>query len=110
MLLLIIVFLFGAVLAFFATQNTAGVAINYLGYIWSDIPLYMVVIGSILVGLLLAGVITLINSFTNTFTLMGKDQKIKETSKVASDLKKRIDELEIENTRLKAEKSSTPVV
>lgn len=104
MLLLIVTFIFGAFLAFFATQNTNGVDISYLGYQWQNIPLYMVVIGSILVGLIIAGIISVINSFTNTFTLMGKDHKIKESTRAATDLQKKIDDLEIDNSRLKTEK------
>lgn len=102
MLLIILTFIVGAFLAFFATQNTSNVTINYLGFSWSSIPLYMVVLGSILIGLIFAGVINMINSFTHSFTLMGKDRKIKEDSREMTTMKNRIEELEKENTSLKS--------
>ncbi len=72
-------------------------------YTISNIPTYIVVIGSLLVGLLLSWIISLVNDISNGLVMRGKENKIKDYRKESADLTKRIHQLELENTRLKAE-------
>jgi cell shape-determining protein MreC len=74
-----------------------------LQYTISNIPTYIVVIGSLLVGLLLSWIISLVNDISNGLVMRGKENKIKDYRKESADLTKRIHQLELENTRLKAE-------
>ncbi len=104
---LILLVLFGMLAAFFATQNTTHASINIASYTLKDVPMYLIVLGSLLVGLLLSSVISLINSISSSFTLHGKDVKIKEGKKTVIDLTKIIHQLELENTKLQEHTSIT---
>jgi uncharacterized integral membrane protein len=104
---LIVSVLFGIVMAYFATQNTQAISLNFWNYSVPGIPIYMVVVGGLLVGLLLSWVISLVNSVITAFTLRGKESTIKDYRKENAELAKQIHQLELENTRIKAE-TNTP--
>jgi len=91
----------GLGLAYFATQNTNLTSLYFGSYIVSNIPLYLVIIGTLLLGLLLAWIFSLVNSLTSKITLHGKENKIKEEERTIAELTKEIHQLELENTRLK---------
>jgi uncharacterized integral membrane protein len=78
---LIIIVISGLFIAYFATQNTAHISVNFFSYIIPNIPTYFVVVGALLVGLLLGWIIGLVNEISAGFTLMGKDNKIKDYKK-----------------------------
>ncbi len=100
---LIITVLFGLVIAFFATQNTAVISLKFLNYQIPGIPTYIVVVGTLLVGLFLSWIISFVNDIATGFTMRGKDSKIKDYGKENTELLKLNHQLELENTRLKAE-------
>lgn len=91
----------GLGITYFATQNTNLVNLHFGSYAVSNIPLYQVVIGALLLGLLLAWVFSLVNSLSSKITLHGKENRIKEDEKTIAELTKEIHQLELENTRLK---------
>lgn len=103
MLTLVLTVIFGLIFAYFATQNTEGVTMRFAEYNSAIIPLYLVVLGSLLVGLLLAWLINFINSIASSITLHGKESELKKAERMVAELTKRIHQLELENTRLKAE-------
>ena len=104
---LIVAVLFGLIIAIFATQNTAGVTLHFFNYTVPNVPTYIVVIGALLVGLLIAWVISLINDISTGFRIRGKENRIKDYKKENVELVKKLHQLELENTRLKAE-TDTP--
>ena len=105
MLAVIITLIFAIGVAFFATQNTASVVIHVSQYSRS-VPLYFVVLVSILVGFVLAWILHLLDAFTSLFTLWSKDNVIKKEKKVNSELTKKVTELEVEKAKLETEKKS----
>lgn len=100
---LLVTVLFGLIFAFFATQNTSVISLNFLNYHIPGIPVYMVVVGALFIGLFLSWIISLINDIGTGFALRGKESKIKDYKKENAELLKEIHQLELENTRLKAE-------
>lgn len=101
MLTLILFLIVGAAMVYLAQNNLALVTL-YLGtYVFSGIPLFYIIIGSLLIGLVLAYLSYLVNSIFTAFTLRGKDKKIKQTKNEVVDLTKRVHQLELENERLK---------
>lgn len=100
---LIVTVLFGLVIAFFAIQNTATISLNFLSYTMPGIPSYIVIVGALLVGLFFSLIISFVNDITTGFTMRGKDSKIKDYGKDNAQLLKINHQLELENTRLKAE-------
>jgi len=95
--------LFGSVIAYFATQNTERLSLNFWNYSVPGIPIYIVVVGGLLAGLLLSWVISLVNSIVTAFTIRGKESTIKDYRKENAELTKKIHQLELENARLMAE-------
>ena len=88
---------------YFATQNTLIIPIILFGYhIW-DVPLYIVIGVAFLFGIFLFWLISLVDSIGFVMKLRGKENTIKDSKKNVQDLTRRINELEIENARLKGE-------
>ncbi len=101
MLTLILFLIVGGVMVYLAQNNLMLVTLHLGSKIFSDIPLFYIIIGSLLVGLGLAYLIYLFNSIFTAFTMRGKDNKIKQSRSENVDLTKQIHQLELENERLK---------
>lgn len=98
---IILAVIVGLGIGYFATQNITLISLYFGSYVTPNIPLYLVVIGAVLLGLLLAWIFSLVNSLSSKITLHGKDNKIKEEERTIAELTKEIHQLELENTRLK---------
>jgi lipopolysaccharide assembly protein A len=101
MLSLILLLIGGSIIAYLSLQNTMIVSLHFLDYTIPSLPLYYVIIGSMLVGLLLSYVIYLVHSIIMNISLHGKDRKIMKEKEQVAELTKRIHQLELENVRLK---------
>lgn len=104
MLVLMVMFIFALGVAFFATQNTNGVTVVLANTPISGIPMYIIVLASILVGLFMAWIISLVDAIASFFTLRGKDSTIAATKTRIRELENKVHDLEIENTRLREHK------
>src|SRR6266480_499613 len=107
MVLLIFAVIAGIGIAYFATQNPITVSITLASYHFFNIPLYMLVAGSLLFGLLVAWVISLFSSLGNSFHFHKQNNRIQKDDKIIQDLNNKIHDLELENTRLKEKSSHT---
>lgn len=101
--LLVLALIFG----YFATQNTQNITITFASYTLSSIPLYAVVGITLLIGLSFSWLISLFDSLSSSIKLRGKEHKIKDATKSIQDLNKQINELEMENARLKGKNEAT---
>lgn len=97
---LIIFVLFGLGFAYFATQNTAFIEVNIAQNLFR-LPLYMLVGISFLAGLLIAGVVYVMNNIVSSMTIYSKDSKIKEKQQTVEELAEKVHQLELENSNLK---------
>lgn len=101
MVLLILLIIFGLGVAFFATQNTQPIILNAFDYRIPNVPVYMVVIISLLLGLFIGWLYNTLNAFGTFFALRGKEDVIHKNNKTIEELKSKLHDLEIENVRLK---------
>ena len=101
MLLLILLLVTGSLLAYVSKYNLTPVSLNLGPYVFSDIPLFYVIIGSLLTGLILAFVMHAFRDISNSWILRGKKNEIKKGRGKVLELTKRIHQLELENERLK---------
>lgn len=101
MLSLIIVFLFALGVAYFAIQNTFAVHVVFASTVFHDVPLYFLVIASVLVGIILASLINSLDTLSAYMKIRGKDHRIHSDQKAIDDLQQKIHDLEIENAKLK---------
>ena len=103
MFALIVLFIFGIGVAFFATQNTQAISLNFANYSLTSIPVYIIVLVSLLLGFAVSWIISLVDVISSAFKIHGKESTIKNDNKQISELTKKVHQLELENERLKGE-------
>ena len=108
--ILIIAVIAGIGTAYFATQNPIMVPITLASYHFLNIPLYMLVAGSLLFGLLIAWIISLFGALGNSFLFHKQNNRIQNDNKIIQDLTDKIHDLELENVRLKEKNQQTKVI
>lgn len=101
MVKLILLLVVGSAMAYLSQNNLLLVPLHLGTYTFSDVPLFYVIIGSLLTGLGLAFLIYLVNSIFTAISMHGKDAAIKQGKSDIVSLTKRIHQLELENERLK---------
>ncbi len=100
---LILAILLGLAFSYFATQNTQGISLAPWQYSFANIPLYVVILGALLLGVAIAVLFSLLSSISTALTLRGKDNEIQKNRSSVQELQERVHELEVENARLKGE-------
>ncbi len=103
MLSLILLLILGSGIAFLSLQNTQLVTVTFLTYSVSNIPLYFVIIGSLMVGILMAYVLYLSKAISSGLTIRGQRNKLKHEKLENAELTKSVHQLELKNAGLKKE-------
>lgn len=103
MITLLLLGIIGLGMAFFATQNTSQVTIVIGTYTLYGVPLYLLAIGSLLLGVAFSWPISIIDTLAAIFALRGKDAAIHNANRTIESLKKDLHALEVENAHLKGE-------
>ena len=103
MFALIVLVVFGIGVAFFATQNTQTVSITLGNYPLTGVPIYLIVLVSLLLGFVVSWIINLVDVISSALKIHGKENTIKDANKQISELTKKVHQLELENERLKGE-------
>lgn len=96
MLILILFLAVGSVLAYIARQNFTHVTLTFGTYVLPNIPLFYVIVASLLVGLSLSYIIYLVNSFKSFWIIRNKESIIKQNQDEILELTKRVHQLELE--------------
>jgi uncharacterized integral membrane protein len=104
MLVLFVGVIFGLAIGYFATQNTTPVTIHVARYAFEG-PLYLVIVGSLFVGLFVAWILYFARSISSRITVYGKDHALKRARQTTADLELRVQELQAENAQLKTDHS-----
>ena len=100
MLIVILLLLVGSVLVYISKFNFQPVTVNLGMYVVSGIPLFYVIVTSMLIGLVLSYLIYLVQAISTSFVLMGKNKEIKKNKGEVLELTKRVHQLEIKNEKL----------
>ncbi len=108
MLDLILLLVISSALVYISKFNFMLVSVNLGLYTISDIPLFYVIVGSLLVGLILSYVVYLAHAISTSFTIRGKDNEIKKNKGEVLELTKRVHQLELENEKIKNGSDSQP--
>ncbi len=90
-------------MAFFATQNTQAINVTFANTSVPGIPLYIIVLGSLLLGFVVSWIISFFDVIATAFKIHKKENTIKGANKEISALTKRVHQLELENERLRGE-------
>ena len=108
MLSILLSVIFGLAIGYFATQNTAPVSIQFGEFVIENVPLYMVTVGSLMLGLLIAWIFYIARTVSTTLTIAGKDHEMKRSRRTVTDLEQKVHALEAENVRLRTEVPPAP--
>jgi len=108
MLALILLLVVGSALVYISKFNFAPVSVNLGVYVISDVPLFYVIVSSLVLGLVLSYLVYLVHAISTSFKLRGKDKEIKQEKDEVLELTKRVHQLELENERLGHDLSSEP--
>lgn len=108
MLILILFLVVGSALVYISRLNLMPVTVDLKLYTFSDIPLFYVIVGSVLVGLVVSYLVYLIRVITTSLKLRGKDKEIKKNKDEVLELTKRVHQLELENEKLKHKSEDEP--
>ncbi|OGM73383.1 hypothetical protein A2595_01790 [Candidatus Woesebacteria bacterium RIFOXYD1_FULL_31_53] len=84
------------------------VSVNLGMYVFKDIPLFYVIVSSLLIGLVLSYILYLVHVVSTSLKLRGKNKEIKKDKDEVLELTKRVHQLELENEKLKHSKSVEP--
>jgi uncharacterized integral membrane protein len=102
MFALLIIVISGVGIAYFGMQNISPVTIRLNDFVWNDVPLYLVIVGSLFVGLFIAWILYFARTVSSTLTIYGKDRAMKKASHTVAGLEQRVRDLEAETARLKS--------
>jgi len=108
MLTLILFLIAGAGLAYISSSNLMPVSLYVGPYVLSDVPLFYVIIGSVVTGLALSYIIYITHAIGNAWVLRGTKKEISQTKDEVLELTKRVHQLELENEKLKHSPSKEP--
>ncbi len=100
MLILIFSLVVGSMLVYISRYNFAPVSVNLGFYVFSKVPLFYVIVASMLFGLVLSYLVYVVQSISTSFILWGKDKEIKKNKGEVLELTKRVHQLEIKNEKL----------
>ena len=101
MLVLILLLVIGSVLVYISKFNFTPVTVNLGLYTFSNIPLFYVIVASVLTGLILSYLVYLVREISTSFTLRGKNKEIKKEKEEVLELTKNVHQLELQNEKQK---------
>ena len=108
MLTLILLLVVGSILVYISKFNFVPVSLN-LGFIsFTEIPLFYIIVGALVIGLLLSYIIFLVSSISTSLRLRGKEKEIKVYKDEVLELTKRVHQLELENEKQKHSSTNEP--
>ena len=108
MLSLIFLLVVGSLLVYISKFNFMLVSVNLGIYTFSNIPLFYVIVASMVFGLVLSYLVHLVQSISTSFILRGKNNEIKKDKDEILELTKRVHQLELENEKVRNGTDSEP--
>lgn len=105
-LTIVFTLLISLVVAYISTQNATLVTLRFGDSVLADIPLFFVVLSSIIFGTLIASVVTITNLVKSKLTIFGHKGQLKKTFKTVDELQKHVAKLEDENLVLRDQLAS----
>jgi uncharacterized integral membrane protein len=102
MIEIILYIIFGIGSAYFATQNAQTVTLHIASYTYKGIPLYMIILVSLLIGLIFSWIVITVRTLSNSLRMREKELLLKEIKKKNAEIIKELHQLQLENSELKA--------
>lgn len=96
----ILTLVIGIGIAFFSNASTSGVTLTIGEYKYFNIPLFVVTVGTYLLGIVLAWLIEVPQTIVTAFHVMGLGRTIRSGNNTITQLQNKINKLEMENSKL----------
>lgn len=103
MLILFLAIVLSIVFSLFATQNTGLITLYFYSISLPNIPIYLVVLASILLTFVISLMIQFIKNLFSGMTISNQKSKIKELKRELAEVTKDFHKLELENAKFKNE-------
>lgn len=96
---LILTIIIALAIAYFSRNGTSGISIT-IGDQYHNIPLFVITVGTFLLGILFAWIIEVPHTIAKGLQVMGLGRKIRSGNQTIGQLQNKINKLEIENIKL----------
>lgn len=106
MIRFILTIVIGLGIAFFSRYNSAGITLTIGDYTYFNIPLFVLTVGTYLLGLFLAWIIEIPQAIMTSLHIMGLGHKISSGNNTILQLQDKIKRLGIENIKLQERNQS----
>lgn len=107
MILLIFLLILSVAVTYLSVQNTEVVSLNLVQFTFANVPIYVVILGAVLFGVVMAFLISFVNTISTSMLIRTQHKKIGQERKEVAELTKRIHQLELENVELRTELEPT---
>lgn len=101
MLNMIMLLILGSALTYISKYNLEPVNVYMGPYTIANIPLFYVIVGSLLVGLILSYIMQILSNIVTFFEMRGKSREILVNQNEILSLTKTVHQLELDNEKLK---------
>lgn len=98
---LILTIIIGLGIGYFSSNTTSGITITIGDYKYFNIPLFVITVGTYLLGILLAWIIEVPQSIATALQIMGLGRTIKSGNNTIVELQNKIRRQETENIKLR---------
>ena len=102
MIALILFIGFGLLFGYFATLNTSLVSVHFGTSSLGHVPMYVIILSSFGLGIVFTSLFYFVKSISSMYAIGKKKKELSEKEKEVLELTKRIHELELANTKLRA--------
>ena len=103
MLILFLAIVLSIIFSIFATQNTGLITLYFYSYSLPNIPIYIVILASVLSAFVISLLVQLIKNLSSGMTISNQKSKIKFLKRELAEVIKDLHKMELENAKFKAE-------
>ncbi len=93
---LLLTLIIGFGIAYFSRHVSTDITFSVGKYVYPNIPLFFITVGTYILGILLAWIIEIPQSIATTFHIMGLGRKVKSGNTTITELQNKIEKLELE--------------
>lgn len=103
MLILFLAIVLSIIFSVFATQNTQLVTLYFYNYSFSNIPIYLVILASILIAFVISLAVQIIKNLSSGITISSQKSRIRTLKRELAEVTKNCHKIELENAKFRNE-------
>lgn len=103
MLILFLAIVLSIIFSIFATQNTGLITLYFYKFSLPNIPIYIVILASILLAFVISLIVQLLKNLTSSMTISNQKNRIKVLKRELAEVTREFHKNELENAKFKNE-------